>query len=65
MKFNAQSKSTVNTAVVETVKTDTVETQAAMLELSQEALAMIGGGVRMQAIGESRLPPWPPKSIWN
>lgn len=65
MKFNAQSKSFVNAAVVATVKTDTVEAQSAMLELSQEALAMIGGGAEMQAIGESRLPPWPPKSIWK
>ncbi len=65
MKFNAQSKSFVNAAVADTVKTETTEAQAAMLELSQEALAMIGGGAQMKAIGESRLPPWPPKSIWK
>jgi hypothetical protein len=65
MKFNAQSKSIVKNAVAPTVKTETAEIQAAMLELSQEALAMIGGGAAMRAIGESRLPPWPPKSIWK
>lgn len=65
MKFNAQSKSFVNAAVSDRVKTETTEAQAAMLELSQEALAMIGGGAVMRAIGESRLPPWPPKSIWK
>lgn len=65
MKFNAQSKSLVNGAVAPTVEPETAQTQAPMLELSQEALAVIGGGAMLQAIGESRLPPWPPKSIWK
>lgn len=65
MKFNAQSKSVVEAGVAPSANETTVEVQAAMLELSQESLAMIGGGAALMAIGESRLPPWPPKSIWK
>jgi hypothetical protein len=65
MKFNAQSKVVVETTVNQASEETTVIAQSTMMELSREALAMISGGAEMVAIGESRMPPWPPKSIWK
>jgi hypothetical protein len=66
MKFNAQSKKVAQATEQSAQSQNVTATAPQMVELSQDALAMIsGGGHADLQIGESRLPPWPPKSIWK